>query len=292
MCEIYTDVDGVYTADPRIVPTARKIGALTSEEMLELAASGCKVLHARCVGYASRFGVPIHVRSSFVPEEGTLILPGLDRQPFVKPVKEQPVVTGVTVVNSAAKITVGGLPDGPTGILRVFHLLSRSGVNVETVRSTARLGSGRSDVALIVPAHQAASALAVLRTAQPTIGFEELQHDGQVGRLSVTGMGMRSSPEVLCTFLGALSAVGIDVDMVDISETCIGGIIRSDQFTDAERVVRSAFGKATPGENALSGPLARARTAVGPLPRSWTAPPERELVSAGSASTRVARGHQ
>ena len=111
ICEIYTDVDGVYTADPRIVPRARKIGVLSSEVMLEFAASGCKVLHLRCVEYARRFGIPIHVRSSFVPAPGTLILPGLDRHPFRKPVREQPVVTGVGGVNSAAKVIVVGVPD-------------------------------------------------------------------------------------------------------------------------------------------------------------------------------------
>ena len=249
ICEIYTDVDGVYTADPRIVPRARKIGVLSSEVMLEFAASGCKVLHLRCVEYARRFGIPIHVRSSFVPELGTLILPGLDGHPFRKPVKEQPVVTGVGGVNSAAKVIVIGVPDEPGSMARLFQVLSHSGVNVQTiVQNAADSGSRRSDVALIVPATQAAPALAVLDAAQGSIGFQGLQHDGEVGRVSITGVGMRSSPDVFCTFLWTLSEAGIDLDLVEISETYVAAITRSERLEDAERAVRLAFGVAPAAE--------------------------------------------
>ena len=249
ICEIYTDVDGVYTADPRIVPRARKIGVLSSEVMLEFAASGCKVLHLRCVEYARRFGIPIHVRSSFVPELGTLILPGLDGHPFRKPVKEQPIVTGVGGVNSAAKVIVIGVPDEPGSMARLFQVLSHSGVNVQTiVQNAADSGSRRSDVALIVPATQAAPALAVLDAAQGSIGFQGLQHDGEVGRVSITGVGMRSSPDVFCTFLWTLSEAGIDLDLVEISETYVAAITRSERLEDAERAVRLAFGVAPAAE--------------------------------------------
>ncbi|MDR7082904.1 aspartate kinase [Arthrobacter ginsengisoli] len=245
ICEIYTDVDGVYTADPRIVPRARKIGVLSSEVMLEFAASGCKVLHLRCVEYARRFGIPIHVRSSFVPEMGTLILPGPDRHPFRKPVREQPVVTGVGGVNSAAKVVVVGVPNQPDNMARLFQVLSRSGVNVQTiVQSAAGSGSRRSDVALIVPALEASPALAVLGAAQGTIGFAGLQHRGEVGRVSITGVGMRSSPDVVCTFLWTLSEAGIDIDLVEISETYVAAITRAERLPDAERAVRLAFGMA------------------------------------------------
>ena len=118
---------------PRVVPTARKIEVLSSEEMLEFAASGCKVLHLRCVEYARRFGIPIHVRSSFVPEPGTLILPGLDRHPLRQPAREQPEVTGVAGVNSASKITVVGIPDQPDSMARILHVLSRSGAHVQAI---------------------------------------------------------------------------------------------------------------------------------------------------------------
>lgn len=257
ICEIYTDVDGVYTADPRIVPRARKIGVLSSEVMLEFAASGSKVLHLRCVEYARRFSIPIHVRSSFVPDVGTLILPGLDRHPFRKPVREQPVVTGVGGVNSAAKVVVVGVPDAPDSMARLFQVLSGSGVNVQTiVQSTAGTGSRRSDVSLIVPAPEASPALAVLGAAQAAIGFEGLQHLGEVGKVSVTGVGMRSSPDVVCTFLWTLSEAGIDIDLVEISETYVAAITRAERLPDAERAVRLAFGMApAPGEAARSIPM-------------------------------------
>lgn len=254
ICEIYTDVDGVYTADPRVVPTARKIDVLSSEEMLEFAASGCKVLHLRCVEYARRFGIPIHVRSSFVPESGTLILPGLDRHPVHQPAREQPEVTGVAGVNSASKITVVGIPDDPDSMARILQVLSRSGAHVQTiVHNSASHGSSRSDVSLIVPAAQAGSAIAVLHAEKGIIGFRGLQHDGQVGRVSVTGLGMRSSPEIFCTFLKALSDADVDLDLVDISETSVGAITQADRLADAERAVRLAFGMAPADEETMAG---------------------------------------
>ena len=276
-CEIYTDVDGVFTADPRIVPTARKIAVLSSEEMLELAASGCKVLHARCVCYARRFGMPIRVRSSFRDDPGTLIVPDLDRRPVEVSPREQPVITGVTSVNSTVRLTIVGLPDAPEGVSCVFDSLARSGVIVETVRRTARAGSGRSDVALIIPAAQVAAALTVLRSARGTLGFEDLRHGGPAGRVAISGVGMRSSPEVLCTFLNALSAVGVDCDLVEISETGIGGVTRADRLADAERAVRLAFG-VTEADGAAPRRVPAPLPAVDPPPADPE--PARELVSA------------
>ena len=296
-CEIYTDVDGVFTADPRIVPAARKIDVLTSEEMLELAASGCKVLHARCVGYARRFGVPIRVRSSFSEDPGTLIVPDLDRGRLEESAREQPVVTAVASVNSAVRLTVVGLPDRPDCAAGLFEALSRSGVTVEIVRRTSGSGSGRSDVALVVPAAHSAAALAVLRSARTVLGFENLRHGGSVGRVSISGVGMRSSPEVLCTFLTALSAVGIDCDLVEISETGIGGITRADRLADAERAVRLAFAAAD-GSGSARVPLPPAavpRPATGPVAASarppdvatatggWPGAPARELLPTSTA---------
>lgn len=264
ICEIYTDVDGVYTADPRIVPGARKLGVLSSEVMLEFAASGCKVLHLRCVEYARRFGIPIHVRSSFVPELGTLILPGLDRHPAREPVREQPIVTGVACGNSAAKVSVIGVPDEPDSMARLFQVLSHAGVSVQTiVQNAVTSGSVRYDVALILPSLQGPPALAVLGAAQASIGFQSLRHDGHVGRVSVTGVGMRSSPEVLCTFLRTLEEAGIDLDLVEISETCVAAFTRAERLAEAERAVRMVFGvdlavaqgsAVRQGEKSLPGP--------------------------------------
>ena len=289
ICEIYTDVDGVYTADPRVVPTARKIDVLSSEEMLEFAASGCKVLHLRCVEYARRFGIPIHVRSSFVPEAGTLILPGLDRHPVHQPAREQPEVTGVAGVNSATKITVVGIPDDPDSMARILQVLSRSGAHVQTIaHNTASQGSSRSDVSLIVPAAQAGSAIAVLHAEKGTIGFRGLQHDGQVGRVSVTGLGMRSSPEIFCTFLKALSDADVDLDLVDISETSVGAITQADRLADAERAVRLAFGMAPADEDTLAGHVDTVM-ADEPPAATWPAISGQDMTSVLRGGRTVAR---
>jgi aspartate kinase len=245
ICEIYTDVDGVYTADPRVVPAARKIDILSSEEMLEFAASGSKVLHLRCVEYARRFDLPIHVRSSFVPVPGTLILPGLDRHPLHQPAREQPEVTAVSGVNSTSKITVVGIPDDPDSVACILQVLSRSGADVQAiVQNKASVGGRRSAVSLIVPAAQAGAALAGLHAEKGTIGFEGLQNDGAVGRVSISGLGMRSSPEIFGTFLKALSDADLDLDLFDISETSMGAVTHADRLADAERAVRRAFGMA------------------------------------------------
>ena len=290
ICEIYTDVDGVYTADPRVVPTARKIDVLSSEEMLEFAASGCKVLHLRCVEYARRFGIPIHVRSSFVPEPGTLILPGLDRHPVHQPAREQPEVTGVAGVNSASKITVVGIPDEPDSMARILQVLSRSGAHVQTiVQNTASQGSSGSNVSLIVPASQAGSALAVLHAEKGTIGFRGLQHDGQVGRVSVTGLGMRSSPEIFCTFLKALSDADVDLDLVDISETSVGAITQADRLADAERAVRLAFGIAPADEETMAGHVDTVMAADDPPVGTWAAISGQEMTPVPRGARTVAR---
>ena len=290
ICEIYTDVDGVYTADPRVVPTARKIDVLSSEEMLEFAASGCKVLHLRCVEYARRFGIPIHVRSSFVPEAGTLILPGLDRHPLLQPAREQPEVTGVAGVNSTSKITVVGIPDQPDSMARILKVLSRSGAHVQAiVQNTAGPGSTHSDVALIVPAAHAGTALAVLDAEKGTIGFQGLQHDSEVGRVSITGLGMRSSPEIFCTFLKALSDADVDLDLVDISETSVGAVTHADRLADAERAVRRAFGMAPASEESMVGHEGHLMPTVGPPVETWVEISGQDMTPVPQGDRAVAR---
>jgi aspartate kinase len=215
-------------------------------------------------------------------------------------------VTRVGSSNSAVRMTVVGIPEEAEGTGAGFLVaaLVRSGVTLETIRRTPRTGEDhRSDLAFIVPARQATTALAVLRREQPCLGFEDFSHDGSVGRVSITGVGMRSSPEVLCTFLNALSAIGIDCDLVEISETGIGGITRSDRLGDAERAVRAAFGRlfadqaqpfagfaeADPTAGILPTALQAMPVAAVPqaapasTPAEWADPPVRELVSAGSA---------
>lgn len=250
VCEIYTDVDGVYTADPRVVSTARKIDVLSSEEMLELAASGSKVLHLRCVEYARRFGVAIHVRSSFVPDPGTLILPGSARIRVGGPAKEQAVITGVASANSTAKITVSGVPEQSATAAVVFQALAASGLKAATIVQNARArASGLSDLTFTLPAHEASDALATLSAARSAIGYQDLHHE-DVGTVSLTGLGMRSSPEIFGSFFSALAHAGIDTLVTEISETCVAAVTRASQLNDAVRVLRQAFGLASDSEAA------------------------------------------
>lgn len=153
------------------------------------------------------------------------------------------MVTGVASVDSAAKVIVIGVPDEPFSMARLFQVLSHSGVSVQTiVQNAGSSGSTRYDVALILPSPQAPPALAVLSAAQGSIGFQSLRHEGHVGRVSVTGVGMRSSPEIFCTFLRTLAEAGIDLDLVEISETCVAAITSAERLAEAERAVRMAFG--------------------------------------------------
>lgn len=242
ICEIYTDVDGVYTADPRIVPTARKIAALSSEEMLEFAACGSKVMHLRSVEYARRFGLPIHVRSSFTEGVGTLILPGFDRRPFSRPASEQAVITEVAGVEAISKIVVAGLPDDPDQTSRLFHSLWQSGINVQSiVQNTPRPGS-TADVAFSLPADQLTRALAALGSQQDSLRFRDVLHRTQASKVELAGLGMRSTADVLATFFSTLSEAGVDPDLIEVSETTLAATVEAHRLKDAMHALASAFG--------------------------------------------------
>ncbi|UKA56487.1 aspartate kinase [Arthrobacter sp. FW305-BF8] len=270
ICEIYTDVDGVYTADPRIVPTARKIAALSSEEMLEFSACGSKVMHLRSVEYARRFGLPLHVRSSFTDEMGTLILPGLDRSPFQRPAPEQAVITEVSGCEALAEITVAGLPDDPESMSALFRTLSQS-VTIQSVVEKRPGPARRADVVFSLPALQAATALSVLRAQQSDLDFQDLQHNGRAGKVMLSGLGMRSSPAVFSTFFSALSKARVDLDLIEISETGLSALTGADQLETAVRAVRSAFGLAMDGVGKVSGGVRLAATR-GPRPGGVSRP--------------------
>ncbi|WP_458780359.1 aspartate kinase [Arthrobacter sp. D3-16] len=246
VCEIYTDVDGVYTADPRIVPAARKIAALSSEEMLEFAACGSKVMHLRSVEYARRFGLPIHVRSSFTEGAGTLILPGLDRRPFRRPAPEQAVITEVAGVEAISKVVVTGLPDDPGQTSLLFRVLSQECITVQSVVQDTRRACRRNDIAFSLPAEELKRALAVLQAQQNSLDFQDLLHMTHAGKVELTGLGMRSSPEVLATFFSTLSEAKVDVDLIEISETRIAATIGAGRLKDAVHALGLAFGL-TPG---------------------------------------------
>ncbi|MCZ2404535.1 aspartate kinase [Paenarthrobacter sp. Z7-10] len=244
VCEIYTDVDGVYTADPRVVPGAQKISTISSEEMLELAASGAKVLHLRSVEYARRFGLPIHVRSSFSDHEGTWVMPSPDDKIKISEgvALEQPIISGVAHDRSEAKVTVVGVPDIPGKAAEIFGIVAGAHTNIDMiVQNISTHGSGRTDISFTLPMVEGAEALDVLRAAQASVGFQSLIYDDQIGKLSLIGAGMRSHPGVSYKFFKALSDAGINIDLISTSEIRISVVTRADLLDTAVRAVHKAF---------------------------------------------------
>ncbi|MGO1316690.1 MAG: aspartate kinase [Cellulomonadaceae bacterium] len=242
VCEIYTDVDGVFTADPRIVPTARKIDRITYEEMLEMAASGAKVLVLRCVEYARRYGVPIHVRSSFSAKEGTLVTNTPQLAEGSEEPMEAPIISGVAHDRSEAKLTVVGVPDVPGTAARIFEIVASAGANIDMiVQNVSAAATGLTDISFTLPEADGAIATAALTAVQEEIGFTSLQYDDQIGKLSLIGAGMKSSPGVSAKFFGALRDAGINIEMITTSEIRISVVTRQDSLDDAVRAVHGAF---------------------------------------------------
>ncbi|UJP40173.1 aspartate kinase [Cellulomonas palmilytica] len=238
VCEIYTDVDGVFTADPRIVPTARKLDRVSYDEMLELAASGAKVLMLRCVEYGRRYSVPIHVRSSFSHRTGTLVTNEKNEDPIV----EQPIIAGVAHDRSEAKITVVGVPDVPGKAARIFQVVGDAGVNIDMiVQNVSAAATGLTDISFTLPALDGTAALTALTERQPDIGFQSLQFDDSIGKLSLVGAGMKSHPGVSAKLFAALADAGINIEMISTSEIRLSVVTRADELDDAVRAVHTAF---------------------------------------------------
>ena len=244
VCEIYSDVDGVFTADPRVVPRARKLDHVSSEEMLELAANGAKVLYIRAVEYARRHGVLIHARSTFSSAEGTWV--GTGRHPHHVPqgeLMEEPIVAGVAHDLSQAKITVVGVPDVPGKAAEIFKIVAKSGANVDMiVQNVSAAATARTDISFTLPKTDAATALKALAADQAEVGFESLIHDDQIGKLSVVGAGMRTHSGVSATLFEALSTAGINIEMISTSEIRISVVLRAADIAEAARVVHTAYG--------------------------------------------------
>jgi aspartate kinase len=243
VCEIYTDVDGVFTADPRIVPRAHKIDTITSEEMLELAAAGAKVLYIRAVEYARRHGVVLHVRSSFNNNEGTWVT--ADRVPIIQEgiAMEEPIITGVAGDLNEAKITVVGVPDVPGKAADIFAMVAKTGANIDMiVQNVSAAVTGRTDISFTLPKGEGENVLTALRTSQTEVGFLSLQYDDQIGKLAVVGAGMRTSAGVSAQLFRALSDAGINIEMISTSEIRISVVTRADTLHEAMRVVHTAFG--------------------------------------------------
>ena len=238
VCEIYTDVDGIYTADPRVVSSARKLDRITSEEMLELAATGAKVLYIRAVEYARRHGVMLHVRSSFNNNEGTLVVNPIEGENV-----EEPIVTGVAADLSEAKITVVGVPDTPGKAAQIFTLIARTNVNIDMiVQNVSSASTGLTDISFTCPKSDAQAAMEALTAQKADIGFASLQHDDQIAKLAVVGAGMRTNAGVSAKLFTALFEAGINIEMISTSEIRISVVTRADTVNDAVRVVHTAFG--------------------------------------------------
>ena len=237
VCEIYTDVDGIFTADPRIVPSARKVDQITSEEMLELAAAGAKVLYIRAVEYARRHGVTLHVRSSFSHNEGTLVISSRDGETM-----EEPIITGIAADLSEDKITIAGVPDIPGKAAQIFTIVAETNANIDMiVQNVSSATTGRTDISFTLPRLQAQAALEALNEQKDAIGFENLIHDDQIGKLALVGAGMRTNPGVSAKLFTALYEAGINIEMISTSEIRISVVTRADIVNEAVRVVHKAF---------------------------------------------------
>ena len=237
ICEIYTDVDGVFTADPRLVPTARKIQKIAYEEMLELAASGAKILHLRCVEYARRFNMPIHVRSSFSQLEGTYVTRITPEEAV-----EQPIIAGVAHDVSEAKITVVGVPDKPGEAAAIFRVLADAEVNLDMiVQNVSAASTGRTDISFTVPTSDGQTALTALAKAQASIGFDSTLYDEHVGKVSLVGAGMKSHPGVSAQFFEALAEAGVNVEVISTSEIRISVVCRDSDVPAAVRALHTKF---------------------------------------------------
>lgn len=245
VCEIYSDVDGIYTADPRVIPRAQKLDHVSSEEMLELAANGAKVLYIRAVEFARRHGVLIHARSTFSSSEGTYVLGEGMKNPRETEgeAMEEPIVAGVATDMGQAKITVVGVPDVPGKAAEIFKIVAKSGANVDMiVQNVSAATTGRADISFTLPKGDASAALKALAAEQSDVGFEGLVHDDQIGKLSVVGAGMRVHSGVSATLFEALSTAGINIEMISTSEIRISVVLRGTDLADAARIVHTAYG--------------------------------------------------
>jgi len=247
VCEIYTDVDGVYTADPRIVPNARRLDTVTYEEMLELAACGAKILHLRSVEYGRRYAVPIHVRSSFSTRTGTMVTGSMEDLAV-----EQAIISGVAHDRSEAKVTVVGVPDKPGEAAALFRVLAEAEVNLDMiVQNVSTKGTGRTDVSFTLPKTDGPVAMQALNKVQAAVGFEDLLYDDHIGKLSLIGAGMRSHPGVSASFFAALAEAGVNVEMISTSEIRISVVLRDTELDVAVRAVHDAFELGTDQEQAV-----------------------------------------
>ena len=255
VCEIYTDVDGLFSADPRIVAKAHRLRSISTEETLELAAHGAKILHLRAVEIARRYKVPLHVRSSFSEKEGTWIsdrpaspaLKGLvPDAAFLDPKEgqmEQPIISGIAHDRGQDKITVAGVPNHPGRAAMVFQTIAAAGANIDMIVQNIPVADPtRANITFTIPEADAQVALDALESAKEEIGFKEVRYNPNIGKLSLVGTGMRTNPGVAARLFAALSEAGINIDLISSSEIRLSIVTKLDDLDRAVAVVHSAFG--------------------------------------------------
>jgi aspartate kinase len=231
-CEIYTDVDGVYTTDPRVVPEARRVGRIGYDEMLELASLGAGVMHSRSIEFGKKFDVPIHVRSSFTDQPGTMIV--------AEPERPDLPVSGAAITKDEARITVQGVPDKPGTSLEIFARIAAKNISVDMI--VQNVGeSGKADISFTVPQNELASALDAVRDANTLVGAEAITSDDQVAKVSVVGLGMAKQTGVAQKMFRALADAGINIQMITTSEIKISVLVSRDRAQEALRIVHGAF---------------------------------------------------
>ncbi|HEY8788649.1 MAG TPA: aspartate kinase [Actinopolymorphaceae bacterium] len=254
VCEIYTDVDGVFTADPRIVATARRIPHISYEDMLEMAACGAKVLHPRCVEYARRYDMPIHVRSSYSHQVGTWVSnsapsPEWYPQPDLAPAADQKdshmehaIISGVAHDRSEAKITVVGVPNLTGKAAQIFQSLADAEINLDMiVQNVSAAVPGRTDISFTLPRADGETAMSTLLRVKDTVNYEQLLYDDSIGKVSVIGAGMRTNPGVAATFFTALANVGVNLLMISTSEIRVSVVVDEGSVDAAVAAAHAAF---------------------------------------------------
>lgn len=237
VCEIYSDVDGVYTADPRIVPDAQKLEKLSFEEMLEMAAVGSKILVLRSVEYARAFNVPLRVRSSYSNDSGTLVTGSMEDIPV-----EEAVLTGVATDKSEAKVTVLGIPDRPGEAAKLFRVIADAEINIDMVlQNVSSLEDGTTDITFTCPRADGPRAMELLSKLQSEGGWSNVLYDDQVGKVSLVGAGMKSHPGVTADFTEALRDVGVNMELISTSEIRISMLTREADLEKAARALHDKF---------------------------------------------------
>jgi aspartate kinase len=237
VCEIYTDVDGIFSADPRIVPDAQRLETVSFEEMLELAACGAKVLMLRCVEYARRYNVPVHVRSSYTTKPGTIVSGSMEDIPV-----EEAILTGVAHDRSESKVTVVGLPDTPGYAAQIFRAVADAEINIDMVlQNISKVETGKTDITFTLPTADGPRAVEKLSKLQGEIGFTQIVFDDHIGKVSLVGAGMKSHPGVTATFCEALAEAGINIDLISTSEIRISVLVKDTDLDKAVKAIHDAF---------------------------------------------------